>query len=197
MKEALIIFARNEVYGQVKTRIAATAGHEQALSVYQKLLHHTFLVTSELPFQKVIYYADHIEQEDRWPDALYQKKVQQGEDLGARMRHAFDDLFAAGYDRVAIIGTDCLELSADFIRQAFEQLHQYDVVIGPATDGGYYLLAMKCCHTPLFDNIDWSTGQVLAQTLDKCRGLRLSVFRLETLSDIDTEEDWKAALINH
>lgn len=194
MNQCLIIFAKNEVFGNVKTRLAATMGHETALSIYQKLLHHTCEITSVLPVQKVVCYSDYIEPNDCWSNGVYNKKVQQGEELGERMQQAFEDICKEGAEEVAIIGTDCLELTSDIIMKSFECLSKHDVVIGPAKDGGYYLLAMKTLHSELFKDIAWSTESVLAQTLDICTKKNLSVHLLPELSDVDNEHDWNNAV---
>ena len=190
MKRALIIFAKNEVLGKVKTRLAATTGNDTALSVYKTLVEHTHGITRVLPVKKKLYYSDFIEQKDTWENEVFEKNLQQGTNLGMRMYNAFNKVFDEGYDDVAIIGTDCMELSSGIIMKSFEYLIFFDVVIGPAKDGGYYLLAMKAAHKELFENIRWSTENVLQQTLEICEQLGLSVQLLEELSDIDNEEDW-------
>lgn len=196
MRQVLIIFAKNERYGQVKTRLAATLGHEVAMSVYQQLLRHTCEVTSMLPVKKIVFYSDYIAHDDLWSAAIYDKKIQYGEDLGQRMKNAFATVFDEGAEQVVIIGTDCPELSSAIILEAFAQLNGYDVVIGPAKDGGYYLLAMKAVNKELFRNVDWSTGVVLRQTLAICEKNELSVSLLPELSDIDNEQDLISAKIN-
>lgn len=90
---------------------------------------------------------------------------------------------------VAVIGSDCMQLDAEIIAESFKKLEEYDIVIGPAEDGGYYLIAMKNTNEDLFRNMVWSTSEVLSQTLSKCRDLNLSVYCLPQLSDIDTEAD--------
>jgi hypothetical protein len=190
MKQALIIFAKNELYGRVKTRLAATTGHEMAMAVYQKLSQHTCDISKNLPVQKWIYYSDYVEPNDRWSQALFGKKVQQGGDLGERMCHAFEEVFKAGAEEVVIVGTDCAELTPEVVMKAFDYLQFYDVVFGPAKDGGYYLIAMKKPCTKLFENISWSTNAVLSKSLSICKEELLSVQLLQELSDIDTEEDW-------
>jgi len=190
MKRALIIFAKNEVLGKVKTRLAATTGNDKALSVYKTLVEHTHGITRVLPVRKKLYYSDFIEQKDLWENEVFEKNLQQGTDLGMRMYNAFDNVFDEGYEDAAIIGTDCMELSSGIIMKSFEYLIFFDVVIGPAKDGGYYLLAMKAAHKELFENIKWSTENVLQQTLEICEREGLSVQLLEELSDIDNEEDW-------
>jgi rSAM/selenodomain-associated transferase 1 len=189
MKQALIIFAKNLIYGQVKTRLAATIGNDVALTVYRHLLQHTVSVTNYLPVENIVFYSNAIEEQDLWDNEVYKKQIQAGNDLGERMLNAFVYAFERGNKEVAIIGTDCLGLTSAIIMNAFAWLKNYDVVIGPASDGGYYLLAMKQMRHQLFQNIRWSTDEVLKQTLAICNQQNLSVFQLPELSDIDTEND--------
>jgi rSAM/selenodomain-associated transferase 1 len=189
MDDAIIIFTKNPVYGQVKTRLAATIGKDKALAIYEQMLGYTAEITNKLPANKFLYYSDSIGIGDKWSDDLYIKKLQYGSNLGERMENAFHHLFGLGYHRIVIIGTDCPELTSAVISNAFECLSTYDVVIGPARDGGYYLLGMNKMYTGLFQDISWSTNNVLEETLNTCSGARLSTTMLEELSDIDTEED--------
>lgn len=189
MNQALIIFAKNLIYGQVKTRLAATIGNNMAMAVYRNLLQHTASVTSYLPLEKIVFYSNAVEEQDVWNIKLYKKQLQVGDDLGARMQNAFAYAFGQGNREVAIIGTDCLDLTSALIMNAFARLRNYDVVIGPASDGGYYLLAIKQMNLQLFQNITWSTHEVLKQTLAICNQQNLSVYQLPELSDIDNEND--------
>jgi len=189
MKQALLIFTKNLIYGKVKTRLAATVGSDKALSVYQQLIQHTVAITHYLPVEKFVFYSDYMEEQDVWNAEVYKKQLQRGSDLGERMCLAFAHAFNAGNERAVIIGTDCMEISSAIIMNAFVYLNQYDIAIGPAKDGGYYLLAMKQLHYQLFKSIGWSTDEVLAQTLAICERLNLSVFLLPELSDIDDEKD--------
>lgn len=189
MKQALLIFTKNTVSGHVKTRIAATMGNETALAVYQSLLSHTIEVTNYLPFDKTVFYSSLIEAEDLWNNKIYKKQIQSGSDLGSRMQNAFEHSFEKGNAAVAIIGTDCFEITSAIIMDAFAWLQTHDVVVGPATDGGYYLLAMKQMHRYLFQDIEWSTSEVLKNTLAICDKLNLSFHLLPQLSDVDTEAD--------
>lgn len=189
MTQSLLIFAKNLVHGQVKTRIAATMGEENALTIYQKLLAHTKEVTTTLPLAKTVFYSTFIEEEDIWKNTCYKKKLQYGSNLGDRMLNAFKYAFEQQNDEVAIIGTDCFDISSDIIMKAFTLLKTYDVVIGPAKDGGYYLLAIKQLHQPLFEHIPWSTNDVLNKTMDICAQLQLTVYLLQELTDVDTEND--------
>jgi uncharacterized protein len=190
-KEALLIFTKNPEAGKVKTRLAATLGDEAALSIYRQLLLHTVSATEYLPVDKFVFYSNHIGQKDYWSDKNYYKLLQEGNDLGERMKNAFVAAFQKGYNKVVIIGTDCPDLNAPVIMNAYVYLEDHDIVIGPAIDGGYYLLGMKKLHPRLFEKIDWSTGKVLAQTLKICESSNLSTFLLPELSDIDDENDLK------
>ncbi|MEO8415184.1 MAG: TIGR04282 family arsenosugar biosynthesis glycosyltransferase [Ginsengibacter sp.] len=193
MKKALLIFAKNPIYGQVKTRLAATIGNDNALTVYHHLLQLTASVTTNLPVDKWVFYSNTIEKQDIWNNQVYKKYVQSGQDLGERMENAFAYAFREGNEEVVIIGTDCPELTSAIIMNAFAWLKKYDVVIGPARDGGYYLLAMKQMHPLLFHHINWSTHLVLQQTVAVCENANLSVFQMPELSDIDKENDLSEA----
>ena len=175
--------------GKVKTRLAASIGDEKAYAIYLLLAQHTRSITQNLPQQKALYYTDFIDTEDAWANDLYQKFLQSGDDLGERMANAFKAVFDSGYKSICIIGTDCLDLTEKIVREAFEQLLMHDVVIGPAVDGGYYLLGMNYLHPSLFKNKNWSTDSVLTHTLHDADVLGLSVFQLQVLNDIDHVED--------
>lgn len=190
MNNHLIIFAKNPVLGKVKTRLAATVGDEKALSVYRELLQHTCDVSAQVDANKLVFYSDFINNKDLWDQPNYIKKLQKEGDLGTRMSDAFENTLKEN-TKVIIIGTDCKELTPDILSQAFNTLNYVDVVIGPAFDGGYYLIGMKTMEESLFQGIDWSTSSVLEQTVNKLNRQKLSYVLLKTLSDIDTEEDLK------
>ena len=188
MKNALIIFTKNLVFGKVKTRLAATIGNHEAFEIYQQLTRHTYFITNKLSCSKTVFYSDKIEADDVWQND-YQKQLQLGNDLGERMLNAFKSIFQKGYTQAVIIGCDCAELSERIINNAFEGLNDYDMVIGPAADGGYYLLGMKKLHESLFKNIEWGTSDVLAETIKRCVENQLSYYLLQTLHDVDEESD--------
>ena len=191
-KQALLIFVKNPEIGKVKTRLAATIGNEAALVIYQELLLHTVSVTERMPVNKFVFYSDHVEQEDVWNNKHYRKEVQEGVDLGERMKNAFASAFQKEYNKVVIIGTDCPDLNAEIIMNAFDHLQSDEIVIGPAKDGGYYLLGMKQVYSDLFENLQWSTNTVLSDTLKVCDELDLKYQLLPVLSDIDEERDLQA-----
>lgn len=187
---ALLIFIKNPVKGNVKTRLAATVGDEKALKIYNKLLGYTRTTVQLVQADKQVWYARHVDSDDAWGSDFFSKRKQQGDDLGERMQHAFRQAFAEGYKRVVIIGSDCAELMAENLQQAYKSLHKNDVVIGPATDGGYYLLGMSRYLPVLFENKVWSTRSVFAQTRADCEAQGFSYHILEELNDVDTEADW-------
>ncbi len=198
MKKALIILAKNPVKGNVKTRLAASTGDEKTLLIYQELLSKTFDVTKGIFSHKFVFYSNFVDDNDIWENNLYQKKLQEGSTLGDKMKNAFKNLFAEGYNRIVIIGTDCYELKTEDIQQAFSLLNHSEVVIGPASDGGYYLLGMSEFIPDVFDNIEWSTNKVFDQTMAVCKEMNTNVSLLRKLNDIDTIEDVKRqpALLN-
>jgi uncharacterized protein len=187
MKNALIIFVRNPALGKVKTRLAATIGDEKTLMLYKHLLQHTQTITANLPVKKFVYYADYINENDLWNG--FEKRLQQGDDLGKRMKNSFAELFEAGFKNICIIGSDCYELSSDILADAFENLNTVDVVAGPVSDGGYYILGMNKPVPDFFINKAWSTDTVFTDTLKDAAALNLSVQQLPMLNDIDTEAD--------
>lgn len=187
-KSLLIIFYRNPKFGNVKTRLAATLGNQRALEIYGKLSAHTRKITEGLEPDKIVFYSDAIDLMDIWPNATFLKALQEGEDLGERMKKAFTAGFETGYTSICIIGTDCFELTGEIITDAFEALKSADAVIGPASDGGYYLLGMNEPHD-VFKNKNWSTETVLQETIDDFESLDLHYVKLEKLSDVDTEDD--------
>ncbi len=190
-KSALIIFVRNPILGKVKTRIAKDLGDDVALDVYKKLLSHTHSITRGLNIDLYVFYADFINNDDLWNSPTYNKELQNGMDLGERMKNAFELLFTNGYSRVAVIGSDCFELTQTIIEQALQSLNDYDAVIGPSLDGGYYLLGMNKFIPQVFANKDWSTETVFRDTILDLDYLNHRCHLLQDLSDVDTAVDCK------
>lgn len=188
-KRLLLIFTRNPELGKVKTRLAKTIGDAKALDIYHFLLEHTRQVTSKVNAEKRVCYSEDISQHDLWDSEEYQKVSQVGKDLGERMLNAFKQGFDDGYTSIVIIGSDLYDLETDRIEQAFLRLEDHDLVIGPAEDGGYYLLGMKENHPKLFSNKDWGTHTVLNKTLEDIPDKKVHL--LDELNDIDTWEDIK------
>ncbi|MBA3664680.1 MAG: TIGR04282 family arsenosugar biosynthesis glycosyltransferase [Bacteroidetes bacterium] len=188
-KALIIIFIKNPVAGKVKTRLAKTIGDEKALSIYNNLLEHTRTVTRKLNCDKIVFYSDFINNADDWDQNHFLKARQEGNDLGERMSNAFNFAFSTGYKKPLIIGSDCPDLNQEHIEKAFQHLNESEVVLGPAKDGGYYLLGMNQFYPELFSNKRWSTEHVMKDTLADISRLNLSVRLLPELTDIDEEKD--------
>lgn len=188
MEKALIVFEKNKILGKVKTRLAVEIGNEKALNLYEVMVNYVHEVIQYGDQTNFIYYSEFIE--DKHP-VSFQSAVQYGKDLGERMLNAFIDVKAKGCKKVLIIGTDCIEIDKQIIEHAFNHLDNKDVVIGPALDGGYYLLGMNQIHIELFENMKWSTDSVFKETVHRCSELNLSIGFLPTLNDIDELEDLK------
>ena len=186
----LDVMARPPEKGKVKTRLANKLGDDQALAVYIALLNHTSreCIESGIPVrwfwsEPTIYPIS----------STFAVHKQQGKHLGQRMENAFETAFDDGMDEVVMIGTDCPEITAGRLLEAFDDLARVDVVIGPAKDGGYYLIGMKAFHPDLFKEMPWSSGYLLQATLERCRSLQLSFILLPALLDIDELEDLQSS----
>ncbi|RXJ49857.1 TIGR04282 family arsenosugar biosynthesis glycosyltransferase [Gelidibacter gilvus] len=188
-KKALIIFTRNPELGKCKTRLAKTIGDENALEVYKFLLNHTASIAKEVKADRYVFYSENILKDDLWDIGTFRKKLQKGDDLGQRMQNAFVELLEMGYEKVSIIGSDLLDLDAEIVNTAFAQLDFNDVVIGPALDGGYYLLGMKNLYPNVFKNKVWGSASVLQSSLKDLQNS--TVYLLKELNDIDTFEDMR------
>lgn len=187
---ALIIFIKNPAKGKVKTRLAATVGDDKALEIYLELLKHTRQIATQTKASRFLYYSNKIVQQDEWSDQIFHKKLQTGEDLGLKMANAFREVLQ-DHSKAVIIGSDCASLDAGIVQKAFDLLDRHDFVMGPAVDGGYYLLGMRRFQPEVFQGIAWSTEDVGSATLLKIDELGKSYSLLPLLSDIDFEADWE------
>ncbi len=194
-KNALIVFQKNAVLGKVKTRLGDCIGALEALKIYQSLLSLTY---REIKLLKVVdvfvYFSTEIENTHPLSDTMnYFPRIQEGEDLGAKMSKAFKEVFSLGYEKILIIGTDCPEITAEIIQQGFETLGtDHQAVIGEAKDGGYYLLGfMDGFQKEFFEDIPWSTSSVSQKTIEKFQELKTTYACLSILRDLDTFEDWE------
>lgn len=183
----LLIFTRNPELGKCKTRLAATLGNQKALDIYKFLLDHTMNITKELTAHKEVYYSESIWDNDIWDTTIFSKKIQVGNDLGIRMSHAFQNGFKAGFKKIIVIGSDMYDLNTTDLAHAFSALDQNNYVIGPAEDGGYYLLGMTLFEPKLFTNKKWGTETVLQHTLDDLKNKKIKL--LEAKNDVDVYED--------
>ena len=196
LTDQLTIFPRYPEPGQTKTRLICALGEDGAAALQKTLTEKTVQKIDTLiktsTIEPVIYFeGGELADMQNWlgPDRLY--KPQGNGDLGEKLKQAFDDAFTAGAQRVVTIGCDCLELSKEHIGRAFDALYLKDLVLGPATDGGYYLIGIKCPLDALFESIPWGTDKVFETTVSLAQQLGLSIEILEELSDVDRPEDLK------
>lgn len=186
-KDLLIIFTRNPELGKVKTRLAKDVGDESALEIYKFLLEHTVLVTRDLDVQKEVWFSEEIGGEHLWDSSVYSKKLQKGKDLGARMQYAFEAGFETGFRNIIIIGSDMYDLETEDLENAFSILKNKEYVIGPAADGGYYLLGMRNPEPKIFQNKQWGTSSVLRETLNDLKEKNIALIDLR--NDVDLYDD--------
>ena len=191
-KSAIIILIRNPILGRVKTRLAADIGDFNALTVYKTLLSYTRKITNSINSSRLLFYSDYIDFNDDWEDKIYKKYVQSGTDFGEKMLNAFK-IALTNHNLAVIIGSDCLELDSKIINLAFKKLKEFDVIIGPAKDGGYYLMGLKKVYPQLFQDKNWSTDSVLSETINTIKDLGLTLHLLSLLGDIDTLQDLKTS----
>jgi uncharacterized protein len=190
--DVLIVFVKAPRAGEVKTRLAAHLGPEAAAELYRVLAEEEIRRTrpGAGEYERLFFFTPPLARAaiERWlPGETC--LPQEGSDLGARMAGAFDVAFARGARRAAIVGTDVPWVSRELVREALTALGENDVVVGPARDGGYYLLAVDRRRPQLFDGIPWSTHAVLAATIERAQVLGLRLGLVEPHADIDTLDD--------
>ena len=181
--------------GSVKTRLVPALGEQRAADLYQAMVRHTltaaaqFARAGDVTVEAWISGADSGESARRWLGEGPSLHEQGEGDLGQRLERAAQAAFAGGAEAVFLIGGDCPALGAGHFESARSALQRVDVVLGPTTDGGYYLLGLRRFIPEVFQGIAWSTDRVLAQTLAAARGCAAEVELLERLRDVDVPED--------
>lgn len=188
----VILFVKYPEPGRVKTRLARTVGDAEAARMYASVAEQNCRVLKSLAGRggsvTVAFHPPEAEKSvKRWLGPHFSYLAQRGEGLDERLTHAFLTMFRQGSSKVLALGSDTLGLAASDIERAWEALDRADVVIGPAKDGGYYLIGMARCHAALFENIPWSTPQVFEKTVTRARATGLSIILLRELSDLDEE----------
>jgi len=190
------VFVKAPVAGRVKTRLAAAVGPERAAELYRRLGRQVVSGAGSDAHQTAVWYAPRAGGRlvREWLDGLGVSRFhpQPGGDLGSRLRAAFARHFSEGARRVVIIGSDCPGLDRHVISEAFAALDHHDVVLGPARDGGYYLIGMQGLYEPLFQGMPWSSFAVLNETRAAARALGLTCHLLSPLRDVDTIADARA-----
>ena len=193
--DRLVVLTRYPEPGQVKTRLIPLLGADGAAELHRQMTCHTLSIAAEL--RRLMPELDVVVRVEGGTPSLMQRLYgtewvfeEQGDgDLGTRIDRAVCDAFAAGRSRVAVIGTDCPELTSQSLRSAFRSLGASDVVIGPACDGGYYLIGLRRIASNLFVRMPWGTSEVFGKTVEAARQLALDVAVLPLLRDVDRPED--------
>ncbi|MDJ0743833.1 MAG: TIGR04282 family arsenosugar biosynthesis glycosyltransferase [Xenococcaceae cyanobacterium MO_167.B27] len=192
--QTLIIFTRYPEPGKTKTRMIPALGAEGAAQLQRQMSEHT--LKNALEWQKVsggkiaIYFAGgDVSLMSNWLGKNLNYYPQVTGDLGYKMQSAFNQAFDNGATKVVTIGIDCPDINLTILNQAFSSLSEHDLVLGKAEDGGYYLIGLHRLIPELFQNINWGTSQVLAQTQNIANGLNLNTAYLPTLRDVDRPED--------
>lgn len=194
-KTTLIVFLKFPEPGNVKTRLAKEVGEEQAATIYANMAKTIVKnVVDPENYKTAIYYDPPEKREEiqQWiGNQILLYSAQKGNFLGDKISNAFEEIFNNGSEYAVIIGSDCVDVSSNTIKGAIALLYDNDVVLGPAADGGYYLLGLNKHRPEIFQEIDWSTEQVLNQTIEKILENNLSYRLLKTLRDIDNLNDLK------
>jgi hypothetical protein len=188
----LLIFLKAPRAGLVKTRLARDLGADAACQAYRELVETLLGRVGSLREVTLCFTPDDaLADIQPWLKPEW-RAVPQGEgDLGVRLQAAFQRAFAAGAQRVVVIGSDCPEVTERDVRQVWSALENHDVVVGPALDGGYWLIGLRAAQPQLFAGIEWGSENVLGQTLARVREAGLSVQLLRILTDVDTEKEWR------
>ena len=193
MRRHLIVYAKRPLPGYAKTRLGAAIGAEQAAGVYARLLYAYLLDLLSAPPPdtrielSVASCADVPFFADAFPELIV--RPQAGGDMGQRLAASFAQAFAEGAEAVVLTSSDVPSLDSQAVCAAFEALETVPVVIGPASDGGYYLIGMRAPGAPLFDRVEWSSERVLAQTAALIQAHGLAVTYLPEQDDVDTVGD--------
>lgn len=191
----LIIFLKAPRVGFVKTRLAKTLGARAATEAYRQLVENLLEALASLENVQLRFSPDDAAEEiTSWRQPSWEIAPQGAGDLGQRLINAFQSAFDSGAQHVVIIGSDCPAITLRDIQEAWGALPAQDLVLGPARDGGYWLIALRSPQPQLFRDMGWSTETVLTETLRRARASGLTVHLLRELSDVDTDADWKEFL---
>ncbi len=192
---AVIVFLRVPEKGRVKTRLSVSLDESFVLELYKGFIHDTLAILESFQDTFIYFLPPEKEKELRsWLGNKYHYCLQTGRDLGEKMSNAFKDGFTRGYDRLVLMGTDIPEITETVLLHAFEILETKDAVIGPALDGGYYLIGFKkeSFSEKIFHDMNWSTKDVFQETLKAMDRINLKYGRVSELNDVDTPEELKA-----
>ncbi len=188
----LIIFVKAPRLGAVKTRLQPELTAEQSLQLYQAMVEDLVQQLDGAGFcdVKIFFHpTDAFEEMKSWLGDALEYFPQHGNDLGEKMHHAIAKMLNQQYQKAVLVGSDIPTMDSTTLMQAFTALDEYDAVLGPCNDGGYYLTGMKQSQPRLFEKIDWSTNAVLQQTIQRAQAAGLDVFQLPQKPDLDTYAD--------
>src|SRR5262245_29890115 len=194
-EDRLIVFVKAPRPGAVKTRLAEAIGMKAADAAYRHLVETLLNRLQGMDGIELCFTPDDSASEvQHWLKEAWTCKPQGDGDLGQRLQSAFERAFQSGAKRVAIIGSDCPAVGIEDIREAWRALQAHDVVLGPAIDGGYWLIGLRRSQPDLFRGIPWSTQDVFAETMRRVQHAGLRVQWLRELADVDTDREWRAFL---
>jgi uncharacterized protein len=200
-KNALIVFVKFPEPGKVKSRIASGLGAEKAAGIYSLMAETIIKKVTEPDTHETTIFFDPPGRENEIIEWLgggkHSYERQEGTTIGERMSNAFHSVFSEGAEKAVLIGSDIPEITPDTVRTAFDGLDETDVVLGPAADGGYYLIGLRRPEPGLFRDIDWSTDKVLSQTIERINESQLGYNLLEILRDVDTFDDIDPGLMDN
>ncbi len=197
-KNCVLFFVKYPVPGRVKTRLAEQIGQDAAADLYRNFVTDILATLKSLDanFQIVFALGDSQDQFQQWLGKEYSYIPQAGQDLGQRMKNAFLQAFSGGFNRVVVIGSDSPDLPEEYLELAYPALDMNDVVIGPSSDGGYYLIGFtRNSFLPeAFEQISWSSDKVFEQTIDILQQHKQKLYLLPQWHDVDTLVDLKSFL---
>lgn len=191
----MLVFVRAPQVGRVKTRLTGRLDAQRVLELYRCFVEDILATLANRTFHVIVCHdppGAEIAMKS-WLGVSRDFMAQRGSSLGARMAHAFQAVFAKGVEQAVLVGSDFPDLDAGVIHEAFENLPTHDLVVGPAVDGGYYLIGFNAgSFAPhLFENMPWGTSRVLDKTVDGAKMAGLRMHRLPAWRDIDTVDDLK------
>ena len=192
-KDGILFYVKYPIKGHVKSRLNPKVPPEKSTSLYRNFVDDILLTLNKTLLSIIICYepSNHILQFHQWLGNNYTFYPQIGNDLGQRLENGFHQGFSDGYKKLLVIGSDSPDLSTSMIQNAMDQLENNDAIIGPSTDGGYYILGLKAeSYKPdIFHDIQWSTEHVFTETLNRLHQHKLKIKILPKWYDIDTYED--------
>jgi uncharacterized protein len=195
-RDLLGFFAKYPEPGQVKTRLAKDIGPGPAAAFYRRIAEYVLKRTAPLGsgYLRIVFYTPDVMRQS-FVDWLGNEvlRTQRGSDVGERMTNALEEMLEMGAEKAIVVGADIPGLHRGIIDRAFRELDCADIVIGPALDGGYYLIGMKSAHPEIFLNIDWGEGDVFEKTVFNINKMGLRYHTVETLFDVDSLEDFLKA----